>query len=254
MLPQLREFEHEFANELVVIGVHSPKFPAEQLGENLRKAVLRNELEHPVVNDALHAVWDAYTVRAWPSLMFVDPRGYVIGKHEGEFAQEPMREFIRDAIAAFDAEGGIGRTPLSLQPIQEATTSLRFPGKVLADPAGGRIFIADSGNHRIVIAGLDGRVQNIAGDGAAGLRDGGWGTARFGNPQGMALDPSGRLLYVADTGNHALRSIDLETGETTTLAGTGERTHENAPGPGRETALASPWDLVWLDGKIWIAM
>src|SRR5215208_4416000 len=142
MLPQLRELEHEFANEMVVIGVHSPKFPAEQHSDNLRKAVLRHELEHPVVNDALHAVWDAYTVRAWPTLMFVDPRGYVIGKHEGEFAPEPMRAFIREAIAAFDAEGAIDRTPLPLQPVQEESGFLRFPGKVLADPEGGRLFVA----------------------------------------------------------------------------------------------------------------
>ena len=154
MLPQLRELEHEFANELVVIGVHSPKFPAEQLDDNLRKAVLRLELEHPVVNDALHTVWDAYTVRAWPSLMFLDPHGHVIGKHEGEFAQEPMRQFIQDAIAAFDAEGAIDRTPLAIDPISEESGFLRFPGKVLADPEGDRIFIADSGHHRIVIAGL----------------------------------------------------------------------------------------------------
>lgn len=254
MLPQLRELEHEFANELVVIGVHSPKFPAEQLGENLRKAVLRHDLAHPVVNDALHAIWDAYTVRAWPTLMFVDPRGRVIGKHEGEFALAPMREFIRDAIAAFDSEGAIDRAPLPLDSLSEVSGFLRFPGNVLADPAADRLFIADSGNHRIVVAGLDGRIRHIAGDGTAGLTDGLWKRARFRNPQGMAIDPTGRTLFIADTGNHALRSLDLVSSEIRTLAGTGERGHGAEAGPGRGTALASPWDLAWLQGKVWIAM
>jgi sugar lactone lactonase YvrE len=125
---------------------------------------------------------------------------------------------------------------------------------VLADPDGGRLVIADSGHHRIAVADLDGRVLQIAGDGMAGLVDGGWDTARFRNPQGMALDPNGRTLFVADTSNHALRALELASGETRTVAGTGERAHSYEPGPGPETALASPWDLAWLDGKVWIAM
>jgi DNA-binding beta-propeller fold protein YncE len=250
----LRELEHEFSDALVVIGVHSPKYPAERRSENLRKAVLRYELEHPVVNDAEFAVWQEYAVRAWPTLMFVDPRGYVIGKHEGEFPLAPIRDFARKVIAAFDAEGRIDRTPIPLNPEREATGALRFPGKVLADPRGSRLFIADSGHHRIVIAGMGGEIQDTIGEGEPGLVDGGRATARFRNPQGLALDEARRVLYVADTGNHALRAINLDSGETETVAGTGERAHSFEGGPGRTTSLASPWDLAWLDGALWIAM
>jgi len=186
--------------------------------------------------------------------MFVDPRGSVIGKHDGEFAPEPMRAFIREPIIAFDAGGALERTPFPLQPEHEETGTLRFPGKVLADTEGGRLFVADSGHHRIVVADLDGRVRQIAGNGTAGLVDGGLDSARFRNPQGMALDPSGRTLFVADTGNHALRALDLASGATRRVAGTGERTHGYEPGPGPEAALASPWDLAWLGGRLWIAM
>ena len=77
----MRELEREFAEELVVIGVHSNKFPAERVSENLRASVQRLELHHPVINDGEHQVWEEYAVRAWPTLMFIDPRGRVFAKH-----------------------------------------------------------------------------------------------------------------------------------------------------------------------------
>ncbi|MEA2584395.1 MAG: hypothetical protein QOF33_2480 [Thermomicrobiales bacterium] len=251
----MRELEHEFAGELVVIGVHSAKFPAEKLSENLRAAVLRHRLEHPVVNDADFAVWQGYGVRAWPTLMFLDPRGYVYAKHEGEFPLDPVRDLLRGMIAEYDAEGLIDRTPLPLVPIAEPAGVLRFPGKVLADGANGRLFVADSGHNRVLIADLDGKIQRTIGSGEAGLLDGESDTARFSEPQGMALTPDDRTLYVADRANHALRAIDLGDGRVTTVAGTGERGNaRGGGGPGTETALASPYDLVFREGLLWIAM
>lgn len=254
MLPRLRKLEHEFPEELVVIGVHSAKFPAERDNDNLRKAVLRNEISHAIVNDAEFAIWQHYAVRAWPALMFVDPHGYVIGKHEGEFELSAVREFVRGAISAFGVDGELDRRAIPLRLETEETGLLRFPGKVLVDPERSRLFIADTGHHRIVITDLDGNVHTVVGDCSAGLVDGSRASARLSSPQGMAIDRTGRTLYVADAGNHAIRAIDLEAGEVATVAGTGERAHSYEGGPGRQTALASPWDLAWLDGSLWIAM
>jgi sugar lactone lactonase YvrE len=250
----LRELEHEFADELVVIGVHSAKFPAERIAANLRAAVLRNGLVHPVVNDAEFAVWQGYGVRAWPTLMFLDPRGYVYAKHEGEFPLDPVRALLREMIAEYDADGLIDRVPLPLAPIAEAQGVLRFPGKVLADEATDTLFVADSGHNRVLIAGLDGAIRRVFGSGVAGLTDGGPEEARFAEPQGMALAPDGRTLYVADRANHALREIDLAGGWVTTVAGTGERGNARGGGPGTDTALASPYDLVFREALLWIAM
>jgi DNA-binding beta-propeller fold protein YncE len=254
VLPQLRELEHEFANELVVIGVHSAKFPAEKLSQNLRAAVQRHRLEHPVVNDAEFAVWQGYGVRAWPTLMFLDPRGYVYAKHEGEFPLAPVRDLIRDMIAEYDAEGLMDRTPWPVTPLAEPDGVLRFPGKVLADGKNGRLFVADSGHHRVLVCDLDGVIRRAVGAGEAGLVDGGPGEARFREPQGIALSPDGRTLYVADRANHAVRAVDLAQGRVTTVAGTGERGNARGGGPGRETALASPYDLVFREELLWIAM
>ena len=130
-----------------------------------------------------------------------------------------------------------------------------FPGKVTADPAG-RLFISDTNHHRIVQTDLDGRVQAIYGAGEEGFDDGASAEATFRDPQGTALSADGRLLYVADTGNHAVRAVDLSTGDITTVAGTGKRTWPPRSGPALSNPLASPWDLE-LDpqtGLLYIAM
>jgi DNA-binding beta-propeller fold protein YncE len=246
--------EHEFEDELVVVGVHSAKFPAEKISANLQAAVLRNRLAHPVVNDADFAIWQGFGVRAWPTLMFLDPRGYVYAKHEGEFPLAPVRELLREMIAEYDAERLIDRTPLPVAPLEEPAGVLRFPGKVLVDEANGRLFVADSGHDRVLECEIDGAIRRAIGSGEAGLADGGPAAARFRQPQGMALSPDGRTLYVADRANHALRAVDLADGRVTTVAGTGERGTVRGGGPGRETALASPYDLVFREDLLWIAM
>ena len=251
----MRELEREFARELVVVGVHSAKFPAEKESANLRAAVQRLELHHPVVNDADFAVWQQYAVRAWPTLMFVDPRGYVFGKHEGEFPLAPVRELIADAVARFDAEGLVDRAPLPLTPLPPGGGTLRFPGKVLADAASGRLFVADSGHNRVLVCDLDGRMSMAVGDGEPGLVDGLAAAARFDHPQGMALSADGGTLYVADEENHAIRAVDLGAGAVSTVAGTGAQGYDRASGgPGTATALSSPWDLTLVGDRLWIAM
>jgi DNA-binding beta-propeller fold protein YncE len=255
ILKNLHEIEQRHRQELVVIGVHSAKFPAEQQTSNLRAAVERLGIHHRVINDGDHTLWDAYAVRAWPTLMLIDPSGRVIGKHEGEFELESFDQFISEAIAEFDAEGKIDRTPLpEPEQTEPPSTFLRFPAKVAVDNRFKRLFVADTSHHRIVEADFSGNVRHIYGGDAAGFVDGPKGTGRFDRPHGLALAEDGRTLAVADVGNHAVRAIDLETGAIDTLAGTGEQGFDREGGIGPETALASPWDLIWQGGKLWVAM
>jgi DNA-binding beta-propeller fold protein YncE len=254
VLPQLRKLEAEFGDQLAVIGVHSPKFPAEQLTENVRQAVLRNDIDHPVVNDVQMAVWQSYGVNAWPTMMFIDPRGRVFGTHAGEFDYDQMRGIIAGMLEEYAGEGLLDPGPLPVQPEPDASGVLRYPGKVLADPAGDRLFAADSGHHQVLIVDMHGTVVRRFGAGEPGLLDGDTDTARFTNPQGMALSPDQSLLYVADAGNHALRQIDLATGVVTTLAGTGARGYQSSGGTDLQTSLASPWDLAWHGDSLWVAM
>jgi DNA-binding beta-propeller fold protein YncE len=237
-----------------VVGVHSPKFPAERESESLRHAVARLSVGHPVVNDRDFRVWQHYAVRAWPTLMFIDPRGRVIGKHEGEFPLEPVDRLIGEMVEEFDGLGLLDRRPAAyLRAAERDAAPLRFPGKVLLDETGGRLVVSDTGHHRVVVAGLDGLVTRVIGSGQPGLEDGPAAVARFDQPQGLAL--AGETLYVADTENHAVRAVDLVTGRVRTVAGTGAQLMgARAGGPARATALSSPWDLTILDGTLYVAM
>ncbi len=84
VIPDLKKLEAKYPNELAVIGVHSAKFTTEQGTDNIRQAILRYGLEHPVVNDKDFEVWNSYAVNAWPTFIIIDPDGKVVGKHSGE--------------------------------------------------------------------------------------------------------------------------------------------------------------------------
>ena len=255
VIPDLERLEEEFADELVVIGVHSAKFEQESATENIRRVVLRYGVQHPVVNDAGFDIWRSYQVRAWPSTYVIDPAGGVVGYHSGEGVYEVVKPVLEDLLEEF--ADSIDRTPLGLRLEQQGLpeTVFSFPGKVTVDPAG-RLYISDSNHHRVVRTDLTGRVEAVYGSGVEGFSDGASSEATFRDPQGTALSADGSLLYVADTGNHALRAVDLSSGEVTTVAGTGERAWPPRRGPALTTPLASPWDIeLDLDtGVLYLAM
>ena len=249
----MRKLEQKYAAELMVIGVHSAKFPNEKDKENLYKAVQRYELLHPVVNDAEFQVWQQYACRAWPTLMFIDPRGKVIGKHEGELPYESLDQMLSQMIEQFDQEGLLTRSPVPFTRDPEPNQILSFPGKLLADGPGDRLFISDTNHNRILVTSLQGDVQQVIGSSQAGLDDGNFSTATLNRPQGLALREN--QLYVADAENHALRQVDLATEQVTTIAGNGNQgRRRDGRGPGLAMELNSPWDLAYHNGNLYIAM
>ena len=256
IIPDLHKLEEKWADELVVIGVHSAKFENEGDTDNIRNIILRYELEHPVVNDNQFQIWNQYGARAWPTLVLIDPEGKVLGYHSGEGIYEPFDEVIAGMVAEFDALGKIDRRPLGLKLEQDnqLNSPLLFPGKVLADPDNQRLFIADSNHNRLVIADLDGVVLDVIGDGRARLADGDYENASFFRPQGLTLADE-NTLYVADTENHVIRKVDLAERQVETVAGTGEQVYNRFPvGPALSTPLNSPWDVLYHDGLLYIAM
>ncbi len=245
IIPDLHRLEAEFPDEVVVIAVHWAKFPSERTSEAVREASIRYGRQHPIVNDSEDLLARAYGVRAWPTVVAIDPLGRVLGPIAGEGVYQRLQPAIEIMATEYGHNGLIDPTPLGelLEIAPALPTVLSFPGKVLADEAGDRLFIADTGRHRILVATLDGELIEVIGTGAEGRADGGFGEATFRRPQGMALDPDGHTLYVADRENHLIRAADLSTREVTTIAGTGEPVTVFAPGPAVRTAIASPWDL-----------
>ena len=261
ILPELKKLEHAYPNELVVIGVHSAKFDNERDTKNITEAILRYEIEHPVANDNKMAIWNEFFINSWPSLVLIDPDGRIVGKHSGEFTFEQLNPLLSKAVAYYKAAGKIDPKPLDFvrEDSKVQDTPLRFPGKVLADAVGNRLFIADSNHNRIVITDLAGKLQDIIGTGAIGVISGDYNKATFNHPQGMAL--VGDLLYVADTENHMLRKVDLKNKQVSTVAGTGVQARSWPAGMPRKffgkprlTELNSPWDLLVHEKDLYIAM
>jgi thiol-disulfide isomerase/thioredoxin len=253
-LPELARLEKKYPGELVVIGVHAPKFDEEKNPDKVQKAIDRYEVRHPVVNDANMTIWKAYQVESWPTLVLIDPEGYVATRGEGEGLGPRLDREIGKLIATHRKQRTLDESPRAFAATcRPATTPLSFPGKVSADAAKNRLFIADSSHHRIVITDLQGPRVAIAGSGQPGRRDGAFSDASFNDPQGMAV--AGDSLYVADRKNHLIRRLDLATGTVRTIAGTGKQGHgRHVAGPALETALNSPWDLCLVDGALFIAM
>ena len=255
VIPDLKALEKKYPNELVVIGVHSAKFTNERDADNIRQAILRYEIEHPVVNDYEFRIWRTYGVRAWPTLALIDPGGYVIGGLSGEGNFEVLDHVIGEVIQSARVKGTLDDTPRhwALENAKSPPSPLAFPGKVLADDASGRLFIADSTHNRIVIADLQWNVLDVAGSGQEGHADGMFPQATFNHPQGMAL--AGSSLYVADTENHLIRRLDLQQRVVETLLGTGQQARQfNVPGVGRAVAINSPWDVAVVGRRLYIAM
>ncbi|MGB7444699.1 MAG: thioredoxin-like domain-containing protein [Coleofasciculaceae cyanobacterium] len=259
VLSDLKFLENKYKESLTVIGIHSAKFDNEKEAENIRQAILRYDIEHPVLVDSNFQVWQQYAVRAWPTLMVIDPEGYVIGYMSGEGNRDALDQLIGEMLQEHLAKGTVNHQKFSLvleKQRQPLTTPLAFPGKVLADEFSDRLFIADSGHNRLVISTLAGEVLHVVGTGKGGLRDGSFSEAEFFAPQGMTFDANSQVLYLADTENHCLRKIDLKNQQVITIAGTGEQSRQIKPHSGQalETAMNSPWDLEKVDNRLLIAM
>jgi thiol-disulfide isomerase/thioredoxin len=254
ILPELRKLEQKYGNQLVVVGVHSAKFTNEKGTENIRQAIMRYEIEHPVLNDRDMEVWQQYAAHAWPTLVLINPKGKIVGVHSGEGIYELFDEVIGKTAAYFRAKGELDEKPVKfrLEKTLAAPSLLSYPGKVLADEKNNRLFISDSNHNRVIITSLDGAVLDVIGDGAVGKRDGSFAEAEFNHPQGLALD--GDALYICDTENHMIRHADLKARRVETIAGTGEQARYNESGFGPEIPLNSPWDAVVHDAKLYVAM
>ncbi|MEV6668733.1 NHL domain-containing thioredoxin family protein [Streptomyces sp. NPDC051162] len=250
VLDELRELEEKHRDTVVIIGVHSPKFVHEAEHQAVVDAVERYEVHHPVLDDPELATWKQYAVRAWPTLVVIDPEGYIVAQHAGEGHAHALEALVGELEAEHAAKGTLRRGEGPYVAPEPVATDLRFPGKAVRLP-GGTFLVSDSTRHQLVELAADAEtvVRRV------GTGERGFGPESLSEPQGLALLPDGRVV-VADTVNHALRAYDPETGALTTLAGTGRQWMQGQPtsGPATETSLSSPWDVAWFAGRVWIAM
>ena len=256
VLPDLAELEERYAGYPVAfVGVHSAKFENEKVSSNIRDAVLRYEIAHPVVNDDTMQMWQQVGVRSWPSMAVVGPRGNLLLLVSGEGNKEVIDACISAALA-FYPDKSFRHDPVPMSPEkdkQRIDSPLRYPGKLAVDAVGQRLFISDSNHHRIIVTDLDGNFIDSIGSGRIGLVDGGYDEARFFRLQGLAYHDG--KLYIADAENHALRVVDLNAKTVATLVGNGTQGRDYQGGKGgREQPISTPWDVFVEGSQVFIAM
>lgn len=255
IIPDLKKLEAKYANQLIVIGVHSAKFTNEAETENIRKIILRYGVEHPVVNDANFKIWNQYAVSAYPTQVLIDPQGYIASDFVGEGHFAEIDAEIEKTVNEFRKKGLLDEKPLkfALERAKVGDLPLAFPGKILADEKSKRLFISDSNHNRIVVTDLNGKLLETIGSGKTALTDGNFQNSSFYRPQGLVLE--NEKLYVADTENHAVRLIDLEKKTVETLAGDGKQAAwKSTGGAAKTSSLSSPWDLAKIGDALFIAM
>ncbi|GIG02288.1 NHL domain-containing thioredoxin family protein [Catellatospora citrea] len=263
VLDELRPLEQKYADVLVIIGVHSPKFEHERDPEALAAAVERYGVDHPVLDDPAMDMWQQYAAKAWPTLSVIDPEGYVVANMAGEGHAEGLSRLLDELIAVHEAKGTLHRGDGPFVPPPPSDSLLRFPGKALPLPDG-TLLVSDSARHSLAVLDRDlSAVLRRVGSGQRGRADGGPAEASFSEPQGLCLLPSevaavvGYDVVVADTVNHLLRGVRLNDLAVTTVAGTGKQWRyslDDHSHDARAMDLSSPWDVAWFDGKVIVAM
>ncbi len=250
-LPRLSQLEKKYENEpVVLIGVHSAKFENEKISSHIRDAILRYEIQHPVVNDVGMTLWEQLDVHSWPTFVIIGPRGQVLFRISGEKSTNQLDASLQKILASYSNEN-LNREPLPKSLEKEhffLASPLSFPGKIAIDNDNQRLFISDSNHHRILITSLEGRFMAQIGSGNMGFDE-----TSFNHPQGV--DYHNNTLYVADTENHALRKINLENMRIETIGGNGRQGEDFHGGKkGTEQSLNSPWDIAVKDNQVFIAM
>ncbi|WP_276499607.1 thioredoxin-like domain-containing protein [Pontibacter litorisediminis] len=251
IVPDLQRLEEEYADVLVVVGIHSAKFDAEKQNGTILQAIRKFGIEHPVVNDADYKIWNQYGIRAWPTTVLIDPNGKVIGQHAGENVYNTVRPYIERLLAEHQSQ--LNRESIRFHvehaPIQE--DALYFPSKLISDSEG-NIYLSDSGHNRILKLSQQGQVLETIGSGEQGFKNGSYEEATFYEPHGLALHES--ILYVADAKNNAIRKVDLEARQVYTAAGTGELGYYFLDDKLNEPVNPnSPWDLYIYGNSMFVA-
>ncbi|XP_077992796.1 NHL repeat-containing protein 2-like [Glandiceps talaboti] len=247
VLPDLEALEEQFSVEdgVVILGVHSAKFPNEKTSANILSAVLRYDISHPVVNDHDATLWQLLQIQCWPTFVIVGPEGEVLLILAGEGNREKLMDFIGIAVECYKAKGQLSNHSVPIALIKDSLppTPLSFPGKITLDSSNDNLVVSDSGHHRILIVSKEGVVRECIGGSSSGCNDGSFEEARFHSPQGIVCHED--YIYVADTDNHAIRQIDLNLRQVTTIIGTGVIGNDKEGGAiGRLQPISSPWDLV----------
>lgn len=234
-LPYISKLQKKYEEDPVVfIGVHSPKYDNEKHLATLKNILARQGIEYPVVNDRKMEMMSEYGIKSWPTFLVSGPQGRLLFSLCGENQKELLDDYI-DSVLNYYSEFSSSKIeqPLSL------SKHICYPEKIVCDASAQKLYISDTCFNRVLITDLEGNCLDCI--------------KGFNQPRGIFLD--GDCLFVADTGNHCVKAVHLKTKLVATLAGNGWQGRDYKGGEiGMAQALSSPWDLVKIDNRIYIAM
>lgn len=215
VIEELRPLQRLFAEEMVVVGVHSPGYPHETDHRAVRSGVARHRVDHPVLDDPGLETAGAYGVSTWPTVVVVDPAGEVVEMLVGEGVRIPLEKLIPALVDEHEKNGTLQREPLFVER-EVLPVPLAYPAKVAVSPDGRRLAISDPSYDQVVECTLEGLVLEVH--------------TGFSHPHGVRFDEEGRLLVCDSAAGRVVR----------------------ADGEVLADAMSWPWDLAADNNGMWV--
>lgn len=254
-LPKLKLLQSRYGNRLAIIGVHAPRYPVEHDLEQLQQTLREYAIDFPVITDHDYSISRAYGSNTWPGYALINPVGRFIGIRKGAAPLDYLSDLINLTLDRYDKKGIVDDKPLPIAKLATPNDKepLLFPQALLAHQD--RLYIADTGHHRILITDLNGKILDQIGSGVFGWQDGNYHSATMTYPVSIAKGEDKHTLYVAERYTNVVRRIDLKRRTISRVAGTNEivATATDA-GSAIKSRLNFPQGLYFLNGKLYIAM
>lgn len=249
-LAELMQWQQRHGGRLQVLAIAVPRFDCEREPGAALKQLRRSGIELPLALDREWLAWQQFGIEAWPTVLLVDAQGRVQGKAVGQDGIAELEQAAAALCAGLPEPSGIAARGLA-ETAPEPRLPLRFPAGLAA--SADRLFVADSGHHRVLECTHEGRVLRQFGTGTPDFLDGNAELAAFRHPHGLSL--AREWLYVADSGNHALRRINLRSGHVETLCGNGRAGDpvEGEVRAPRDVSLYQPRAVVATDREVLLA-
>ena len=245
-LQAMAGLQQRHRGKVLVLAIHVPKFDAERDPAVARDLLAAQGVRLLAAHDRDWVAWQHYEIGAWPTAVLIDPAGAIHQRFVGDRAIDAVGASLE---ALLDTHYG-----QSASVPEPARNAVEPPGLQIAGLAASasRLYVADSARHRLLECSHDGRILRRIGSGQRDFVDGLADAAGFHDPRGLVLLQD--RLYVADAGNHAVRRVDVRTGEVDTLVGHGR---PGDPVAGRltlpgDSPLDRPWALAAQDSTLYL--